>query len=316
MKNKYIFSRTSLPRDRNSVTGLNSFVGIKTIHTEYLKYLHETFGFAEQPLILHGIFFKHENYLKTELEATLKERLQVKNMLENPNLSEEDSKILNSKSSSLKLKLNSSYGYSLCRMEAAHSPYTREKLLSTKTIQKYIQTGKTQDIKELIHFDAKHTKVVYSNINTFSATPFVTPSIAIGAGNIKKFHNKLPFKGLHKKSYSSLSGILAHSKIILLKCGHFLLKYLNPRKHGKTLSLTSTHLTKTTFSSASSFLQKLSTVTRTAFIFSSTIRFWKIMSCLSSSRISSLKRITLSTAPLNWPVSFLITYFPSPKNTN
>ena len=101
----------------------------------FYRYLYTTFGFEQPPHILHGVFFKHTEYLKKEMEITLNERLKVKHLLENETLSREDLNVLQSKASTLKLKLNSSYGYSLCRMEAEHSPYTKEKVLTLNTIR-------------------------------------------------------------------------------------------------------------------------------------------------------------------------------------
>lgn len=70
------------------------------------------------------------------MEIALKERQTVKDLLENKNLTQEEFNVLSSKASTIKLKLNSSYGYSLCRMEEAlHSPYTKEKVLTSKTVR-------------------------------------------------------------------------------------------------------------------------------------------------------------------------------------
>lgn len=69
------------------------------------------------------------------MEIALKERQTVKDLLENKNLTQEEFNVLSSKASTIKLKLNSSYGYSLCRMEALHSPYTKEKVLTSKTVR-------------------------------------------------------------------------------------------------------------------------------------------------------------------------------------
>ena len=102
-------------KKKTAVLGLHEFKHIKVIHTSYFHYLKEHFGFEHEPLILHAVLFKHESYLKQDIEHHLELRAEIKEKLKNPNLSEAEKRVLNSESSSAKLKLNGTYGFTLLK---------------------------------------------------------------------------------------------------------------------------------------------------------------------------------------------------------
>ena len=82
-----------------AVIGLNSFKGIKVIHSSYLLFLKEKFGFLEDPLILHAVLFRHAAYLKDDITYHLQLRQNIKQQLKNPQLSPDERSILESRSS-------------------------------------------------------------------------------------------------------------------------------------------------------------------------------------------------------------------------
>jgi len=188
-----------------SVAGLNIFKNIKVIYTEYFIYLHETFGFKKPIKILHGVFFTHKLYLAKSLTQALEERKSIKQKLENDSsLSFYDKIILEAKSTELKLKINSCYGYSLCKENSMDSPYVIDVLKNTKAFIKQIsRANSNQLVTEAREFDSNHWLVTKKCIRTTECN--TTPLVAVGAS------------------------ILGISKVILLENVLFLLKYLDPR---------------------------------------------------------------------------------------
>ena len=108
MKNTYHTVSKSV-----AVVGLNNFKGIQVIHSSYFLFQKETFGFVKNPLILHAVLYRHESFLKTEIDYQLQLRSDIKTKLKNPLLSSEERQILESSSSRAKLQNNSSHGFSL-----------------------------------------------------------------------------------------------------------------------------------------------------------------------------------------------------------
>ena len=82
-------------------------MGIHVIHTSYYQYLREQFGFEQLPVILHGVFYRHQPYLRTDVLSFLSLRRSLK---------QDGSLVSLAKSTFLKLLLNSIYGYTLLRM--------------------------------------------------------------------------------------------------------------------------------------------------------------------------------------------------------
>jgi hypothetical protein len=111
MKNTY----HSVSKSSIAVVGLNNFKGIKVIHSSYFLFLKETFGFVENPLILHAVLYQHASFLKKEIDYQLQLRSDIKTKLKNPLLSSEERQILESSSSRAKLQINSSYGFTLLK---------------------------------------------------------------------------------------------------------------------------------------------------------------------------------------------------------
>ena len=111
------FKKNTYHTDSKSVAvvGLNNFKGIKVIHSSYFLFLKETFGFVENPLILHAVLYQHESFLKKEIDYQLQLRSDIKTKLKNPLLSSEERQILESSSSRAKLQINSSYGFTLLK---------------------------------------------------------------------------------------------------------------------------------------------------------------------------------------------------------
>ena len=115
MYSAYMENNYTTTKKTTAVLGLHEFKHIKVIHTSYFHYLKEHFGFEHEPLILHAVLFKHESYLKQDIEHHLELRAEIKEKLKNPNLSEAEKRVLNSESSSAKLKLNGTYGFTLLK---------------------------------------------------------------------------------------------------------------------------------------------------------------------------------------------------------
>ena len=204
MKTNYKMNNVSF-KEYPAVLGLHKFKNVKVIYSEYFLFLYENFGFEEPIKILHGVFFKHQNYLEKAITKDLKERKEIKEKLENcPNLDVKKRVLLESKANELKLKINSCYGYTLCRENSIESPYVVDMLKKDQTFKKQLQRSfKDSFITTARKFDSNHWLVSRKNINTkeFNSTPLV----AIGAS------------------------ILGNSKIILLENVCFLLRYLDPR---------------------------------------------------------------------------------------
>ena len=115
MYSSYMKDNYNEGKKTTAVLGLNEFKHIKVLHTHYYHYLKEHFGFECEPLILHAVLFKHDAYLKQDVEHHLELRANIKEQLKNPNLSESERRVLNSESSSAKLKLNGTYGFTLLK---------------------------------------------------------------------------------------------------------------------------------------------------------------------------------------------------------
>jgi len=98
-----------------AVVGMDTFKGIKVIHSSYFLFLKNHFDFVETPLILHAVLYKHKQFLKTEIDSQLKLRSDIKKKLQNPLLSKEERLVLESSSSRAKLQINSSYGFTLLK---------------------------------------------------------------------------------------------------------------------------------------------------------------------------------------------------------
>ena len=90
-------------------------MGIHVLHTSYYQYLREQFGIKTLPVILHGVFYKHQTYLRADVLRFLTLRRGLK---------QEGSLISLAKATFLKLILNSIYGYTLLKMNNEVSSYS------------------------------------------------------------------------------------------------------------------------------------------------------------------------------------------------
>ncbi len=97
------------------IIGGGKFVGIHVLHTSYYLFLKKHFGFENLPVILHGVFYRHQPYLRSDVLAFLTLRRSLK---------QEGSLISLAKATFLKLILNSIYGYTLLRMNNEVSLYS------------------------------------------------------------------------------------------------------------------------------------------------------------------------------------------------
>ena len=82
MENRYTATKKT-----TAVLGLHEFKHVIVKHTSYFHYLKEHFG---EPLILHAVLFKHESYLKQDIEHHFELRADIKETLKNPNSSESE----------------------------------------------------------------------------------------------------------------------------------------------------------------------------------------------------------------------------------
>lgn len=96
----------------SGIIGGNTFIGIHVLHTSYLKFLQSSFGFRDNPIILHAIFYRHAPYLRQEVLGFLTLRQELKRQGTLDSLA---------RANFLKLVLNSIYGYCLCRKGWAFS---------------------------------------------------------------------------------------------------------------------------------------------------------------------------------------------------
>lgn len=96
----------STTEGRSGIIGGNSFVGIHVVHTSYLVFLQSTFGFQQNPVMLHAVFYQHRPYLGAKVSSFLTQRKELKQLGTTDSLA---------KANFLKLILNSIYGFCLCR---------------------------------------------------------------------------------------------------------------------------------------------------------------------------------------------------------
>jgi DNA polymerase elongation subunit (family B) len=154
------------------------------------------------PIILHGIFFKHDLYLEQAITRALVERAELKKQLKSPNISEREKKIIESKSIELKLQVNGCYGYTLTRLNDPLSSFTEEKMVLKRNMPRLI-ANKSTVISNITPFGNSHMLVTKKKVDLSKSIS--TPLLAIGAS------------------------ILGNSKVLLLKNVNFLLHCLDPR---------------------------------------------------------------------------------------
>ena len=97
----------STTKAAKGIIGGGKFAGIHVLHTSYYQYLRHQFGFENLPVILHGVFYRHEPYLRADILNFLTLRRSLK---------QDGSLVALAKATFLKLILNSIYGYTLLKM--------------------------------------------------------------------------------------------------------------------------------------------------------------------------------------------------------
>jgi hypothetical protein len=175
------------------VVGLHKSHNFVIISTHYFCWLYKTFGFETTPEIYHGLFFKTNYYLRTNITNRLIERKQLKNLIKNETRTEVKLQY-EIQSELIKLMLNSCYGFTLCNVTSSKFKSFELRKRITKTLL------------------SKSNTIIKFNENTFL---------------IEKKNSEELFQTLLGHVGCS---ILFYSKIILLKRLYFLLKYLDPRK--------------------------------------------------------------------------------------
>jgi hypothetical protein len=174
------------------VVAVHAINGYIVISTEYYNWLRESFGFAEEPSILHALIFQLDDYLRKSIESKLTIRQSLKNLIkteQNP-LTKQNYEV---KAELIKLMLNSCYGYTLCNL-------TSKKFKQFENRQVFPQ--KTDNIVTCVQLSS----------SVFFVQTKKTPK--------ELFSTMLGHVGCY---------ILFNSKIILLKRLYFLLKFLDPR---------------------------------------------------------------------------------------
>jgi len=178
------------------VVSLHKADEFMVISTDYLIWLHNTFGFERTPDIYHAIVFQMDYYLRDAVETKLKLRKELKEQIKNE-LIFEKRQILEIQAELIKLLLNSCYGFTLCNVNSS-------KFKSFKNTWT-LATHKNRLSKLKTSFQlAKNVFLNEYFVNI--QDPFETMLGHVGCS------------------------VLFSSKIILLKRLYFLLKYLNPTK--------------------------------------------------------------------------------------
>lgn len=189
------YTQEQLKRSLNlaqRVISLHESKSFMVISTDYLNWLKHTFGFQQEPVIYHGLFFQLDSYLRTSIENKLIARKELKNLLKhetNP-LKKQNYEV---KAELIKLMVNSCYGYTLCNLSSS-----KFKIFENRC---KIPT-KINNIKSIFKFEER--------IFLIETVKSIEESFPTLLGHIG-------------------SAILFQSKIILLKRLYFLLRYLNPR---------------------------------------------------------------------------------------
>jgi hypothetical protein len=188
----YTQEQTSKLASSRRVVAVHEAKGFIILSSQYFNWLEATFGFEEEPIILHALVFQLDDYLRKSIETKLTIRQSLKILIKQ----EKDPMIRQNyevKAELIKLMLNSCYGYTLCN------------LTSTKFKQYENRTQAPRNIKNI------------ASCFQFSKGVFLVQTTK----TIKEqFSTMLGHVGCY---------ILFYSKIILLKRLYFLLKYLNPR---------------------------------------------------------------------------------------
>jgi len=162
--------------------------------TDYFLMLHTLFGFESKPDIYHALLFQMEYYLKNHIEAKLKTRRDLKELIKNETQSDVK-QVYEIKAELIKLMLNSCYGFTLCNL-------TSSKFKSFKNAH---------------------------NVPTHKARQKNVKSCLKLAANVYLIEQKRPAQEPFETMLGHVgSSILFHSKRILLKRLYYLLKYLNP----------------------------------------------------------------------------------------
>jgi hypothetical protein len=174
------------------VVAVHEAKGYMILSTQYFNWLEATFGFKEEPVILHAVVFQLDDYLRKSIESKLAVRQSLKLLIK-----QEKNLVIKQnyevKAELIKLMLNSCYGYTLCN------------LTSTKFKQYENRTQAPRNTKNI------------ATCFQFSKGVFLVQTTK----TIKEhFSTMLGHVGCY---------ILFYSKIILLKRLYFLLKYLDPR---------------------------------------------------------------------------------------
>ena len=174
------------------VIAVHEAKGYIILSSQYYNWLESTFGFEEDPDILHALVFQLDDYLRISIENKLAVRQSLKNLIKiEKNLAVRQNYEV--KAELIKLMLNSCYGYTLCNLTSGKFKQYENRIAMPRN---------TQNIVTCFQF----SKGVY----------FVQTKKTVK----EQFSTMLG----HVGSY-----ILFYSKIILLKRLYFLLKYLNPR---------------------------------------------------------------------------------------
>ena len=163
------------------------------ISTEYFVWLYNMFGFENTPDIYHALLFQMDTYLKNSIEAKLKIRKDLKELIKTEK-NVQLKQVYEIKAELIKLMVNSCYGFTLCNLTST----------KFKAFENRCQPPRPRSI-HLYNSCIKLTDNVYIvEMKKDVKEPFETMLGQVG------------------------SYILFNSKIILLKRLYFLLKYLNP----------------------------------------------------------------------------------------
>ena len=177
--------------DGSAIVGLHSYHGIHVAHTSYINFLRNTFGFEHPIFILHCVLYKHSPYLKQRVETYLTIRRELKLKGTRDSLAKADF---------YKLLLNGVYGFTLARINSERSPYSVQVVRSSRRIY---SMQHNEDTLQVTSLGPKHFLVRKRMFDPCKSR--VSPLVCVGAA------------------------ILAHSKVILMDCLGFLLRYLDPR---------------------------------------------------------------------------------------
>lgn len=192
----YTQEKTPYFKKSQRVISVNECTSFMVISTEYLNWLDQHFGFEHPPDIYHALLFQLDNYLQPYIERKLIERKSLKALISTEK-NVEKKQIFEIQAELIKLMLNSCYGFTLTNVASNKFKVFENRKQLAKTIKA------KQRIKSCIQFK---DNIYLVELRKQIDDPFQT---LLG----------------HVGSY-----ILYHSKIILAKRLHFLLRFLNPTK--------------------------------------------------------------------------------------